>query len=97
MGASQCSQSWQAKGTDDLLQHTGGIREHIVVPKSEHAITFGVQPGGAARILFPPFVMLAAIDLDDLLRSEAAEVRHVRPKRDLLAKVMAVDLARTEF
>ena len=59
------------------------IFEHLIVPEAQDAIAFAVQEAGAHLILREPLRMLAAIDLDDQLRTMRSEVGDIRAKGHL--------------
>ena len=72
-------------------QHTFKISEHIIVPESKYAISFGREVAIANRI-FGGLVVLSAIHFDHDLLFSADEVADVAADRHLPRKLVAVDL-----
>ena len=76
----------------DGFEHALHVRQHVVVPKAQHAIACGFQPACARLITFSDrsFGMLRAIDFDHDTRAIVTrEIDNVATKTNLAAKMRA--------
>jgi hypothetical protein len=66
------------------------VRQHVIVPEAQHTVAVSFETP-CARFVFRRLpLVLAAVDLDDQLRSMTCEVRDARPDRNLPAEMRTV-------
>jgi hypothetical protein len=95
VGVRKHPQPRQCERPNDLFHNTFDIRQHLVIPESDNPITFRIEPRRSSRIGDLPFIVLAAINLNDQLRTSTAKIRDIRTDRNLFSKMIAIDLAAT--
>ena len=78
------------------FQHRVGSQQDIVIPESNHAKAVRCKIGGSGGISVGRIGMLPAIDLDDELCFEAAEVAEVGTNRMLAPKLGPGQLATSQ-
>jgi hypothetical protein len=73
----------------DCFHDSVRLAHHIVIPESQHAMTFRIQPAGAIFIATAVGIlsMLRTIDLDDQAFFLTGEVRNIGSDRDLSPKM----------
>jgi len=70
------------------------VVQHLVVPKSQHAVPLALEKPSAARLRFRRRIVLAAIDLDDQSRLVADEICNEPADRNLPTKSEPFSLPR---
>ena len=80
----------------DAGQHAFEIPQNVIIPESDDFESVGLQPRGSRGVLLCLFGMLAAIDLDDQLMPQAAEIDDVIADRMLTAKLRAIEALRAK-
>ena len=80
-----------AERSEELREHTLGIRQHVVVPEADHAPALRSEIVVSLPVALR-FCMLPAIDLDDDLSVDAGEVRNIWRDRMLATETPSAEL-----
>ena len=78
----------------DCIQHGSCPAHHVIVPESQHPITFRIQPARSHSIAASPVVgpVLRSIDFDDKPHGKTGKIRNVRSDHDLPSEMTSLDL-----
>jgi len=71
-----------------LLQHCLFVFPEFVIPESHDFPAFLIQPNRSLNIIFVPFIMLTAIQLNGKPRFAASKIQDVTTNRVLATKLV---------
>jgi hypothetical protein len=97
-GGTQRSGDCHFNRLTNLFDHEPHILVHFVIAKTQDAVTAFHEPSSPPRIVLDRILleMLGPVEFDDQALGKADEVDDVRAERELPAKLVAIELSRSE-
>src|SRR5512146_3234323 len=81
---------FMTRSSDDRLDNTVDIYQHVIIPKTQNQIAKCLKISGPLRVIRATLTVLTTIELDDQPRGLTAEIDGVRFDRHLPTKLHSV-------
>jgi hypothetical protein len=82
--------------SQDLLQHTVGVSQHVIIPETQNDVFHGLEDLGPVGVSISGFIMLATVELDDELHVLTDEINDKSINRHLLIEFQTGESAITQ-